>query len=112
MSEGRFTLHVYVYLTDAQRRKLLAAARTRDVEVSEIASEALARYLDELPELPPEPPHPTPEEIAHELAQRRAELARIRARRAAEGRHAPAWIDAYIADLESEIRRLEIAASY
>ena len=42
-----------------------------------------------------------------ELQQRRAELARLRARRETAGSRAPAWLHAYIAELEAEIRRLE-----
>lgn len=103
--EGLFTIPTRLYLTPAQRERLERLVRVQELDLAELVSQVFGDYLDALPDLPP-PAEPAPDRTA-ELAQRRAELARLHARRQAAGPAAPAWLHAYIAELEAEIRRLE-----
>jgi hypothetical protein len=74
------------------------------VDLADLLSEIVADYLDHQPDV--EPAAPARDDAA-ELRKRRSELASLRARRDAFGTGAPAWLNAYIAALESDIQRLE-----
>lgn len=108
MREGLFTIPTRLFLTLEHRRKLEALVLKQGVDLPELITELVVNYLDQLPDLEPEEvAEPPPLEVEAELQQRKAELRRLRARLATEGKHAPEWIKSYIADLESEIARME-----
>jgi hypothetical protein len=102
---GAYTVPTRLYLTAQQRLKLERLLRERQLDMAEVVSEIVAAHLDALPDAPPPPPAPA--DPAAELRARRGELARLRARRDAAGDTAPAWLHAYIAELEAEIRSME-----
>jgi hypothetical protein len=102
--QGMFTVPTRLYLTPEHRARLERFVRAHELDLAELVSRIVADYLDALPEVPPEEPAPNQ---AEELRRRRAELARLRARRDAAAPHVPAWLDSYITDLEAELRRLE-----
>lgn len=103
--EGLFTVPTRLYLTAAQRAKLLHLVREGKADLGDIVSQMVAAHLDAMPEVPTsQPEHRDP---SAELRKRRAELARLVAQRDARGPNAPAWLGSYIADLEADIRRLE-----
>lgn len=104
--QGAFTIPTRLYLTTEHRAQLERLVREQEVDLAEFVSQVVAEYLDRLPPLPDAPAPPEPDH-AGDLRLRRSELARLRARRDAAGSQAPAWLHAYIADLEAEIRRLE-----
>jgi hypothetical protein len=104
--EGTFTIPTRVFLSEEQRAKLQQLVLREGVDLPELLTELLARHLDALPEATPYAPAPAPAPRA-EIAAKRAELARLRARKQVSGADAPAWLDGYIADLEAEIRGLE-----
>jgi HPt (histidine-containing phosphotransfer) domain-containing protein len=107
--EGQFTIPTRVYLSDAQREKLFVLARDHGVDLPDLLTELLAAFLDHLPdeESPAAPASESDSDLAHEIGQRRAELRRLRARATVGGSAAPPWLARYIADLESELARLE-----
>lgn len=101
---GLFSIPTRLLLTPEQRVKLEALVRARDADLAELLSEIVGEYLD----AQPDPPAPAPPaDMGADLRTRRAELARLRARRDAAGSAAPAWLHAYIAELEAEVARLE-----
>lgn len=102
---GLFSIPTRLLLTPEQRVKLEALVRTRDIELSDLLSEIVGEYLDAQPDQPPAAAPPA--DTAADLRTRQAELVRLRARRDAAGSAAPAWLGAYIAELEAEIARLE-----
>lgn len=104
--EGAFTIPTRVYLSDAQRAKLQQLVLREGVDLPELLTELLARHLDALPDTPAPAPAPAPPDVA-DIAAKRAELARLHARKQASGGTALAWLDAYIADLEAEIRTMK-----
>jgi hypothetical protein len=93
-----------VYLTPEQRAQFDQLVRERKIELADLVTQSVAAYLDTLPSVPLEEPAPTP---APDLRERRTDLARLKARRDAAGADAPAWLHAYIAEMEAELRRLE-----
>jgi len=105
--QGAFTIPTRLYLSPEQRRRLDRLLRDQELDLAELVSEIVAGYLDALPEPPAPADAPPDEDRAATLRQRRAELARLRDQRDAAGAHAPAWLGAYIAELEAELRRLE-----
>ena len=104
--QGAFTVPTLLYLSTEHRARLELLVREQETDLAELVSQIVADYLDTLPPAPPQPPEAPPDHTA-ELRQRRGELARLRRQREAGGQDAPPWLDNYIADLESEIRRLE-----
>jgi hypothetical protein len=108
MSEGRFTIPTRVYLAPEQREKLLLLTREHDLDLPELLTELLASFLDHLPEYEhASTPADGESEDDIQLRQRRAEVRRLRARVVAGEDTTNAWLGDYIADLESEIGRLE-----
>jgi outer membrane protein TolC len=105
--QGMFTIPTRLYLTPAQRARLEQLVREQEVDLADLVSQIVGAYLDALPDAPPPPPTPIPDQ-AMELRQRRSELQRLRARYEAAGPDAPAWLGAYLAELEDEVRRLEL----
>ena len=104
--QGAFTVPTLLYLSTEHRARLERLVREQEADLAELVSQIVADYLDALPPAPPPQPEPPPDHTA-ELRQRRAELARLRRQREAAGPDAPPWLGNYIADLESEIRRLD-----
>ena len=103
--EGLFSIPTRLLLTPEHRAKLEAIVYAREVDLSDLLSEVVAEYLDAQADVQPRPAPAS--DTAADLRKRRAELARLRARRDAAGSAAPAWLIAYIAGLEAEIRRME-----
>jgi hypothetical protein len=103
--EGRYTISTRLFLTAAQRDRLQWLVLDEGMDLPELISELLGAYLDELPE-PVTAPEPSID-VTAELAQRRAELRRVRARQRDAGLDAPTWLAGYIAELEGDIARLE-----
>src|SRR5262245_21342372 len=101
--ESAVAIPTRLYLTPAARERIEQLIHERGVELADLISEVVAAYVDTLPQPPPEP---APDH-SQELRQRRAELARLRARRDASGAGAPAWLNEYIAEIEAEVHRLE-----
>jgi hypothetical protein len=91
-----------------QREKLLLLTREHDLDLPELLTELLASFLDHLPEYESaSTPAASESEADTQLRQRRAEVRRLRARVVAGEDTTNAWLGEYIADLESEIDRLE-----
>ncbi|NJO05701.1 MAG: hypothetical protein HC876_09365 [Chloroflexaceae bacterium] len=109
MSEGRFTIPTRVQVTAEQRERLYALLRQHDFDLTELLTELLASFLDHLPQIEQEQIEPPPDkdDLAREIRERRAELRRLQARAVIGGDTAPIWVSRYIADLESELARLE-----
>ncbi len=111
MAGGRFTIQTRVYLTAEQREQLFIMARDHGIDLPELLTELLASFLDHLPDYTSDeaPPMEEPDtsDIAQQIRQRRAEIRRLRARATAGGDAPPRWLKSYIADLESELARLE-----
>lgn len=106
--QGMFTVPTRLYLTPEHRAQLERLVRAHDLDLADLVSQIVADYLDALPDVSPDvPPEEPAPSLTEELRRRRAELARLRARKDAAGPHVPAWLDPYIADLEAELRRLE-----
>ncbi len=97
-------IHVRIYLTPAQRAAFEAHIEEHQTTLAALVSRMVADHLATLPLPPPAPPPPRPKA---DLAKRRADLARLKARRDEAGKNAPAWLHAYIAQMEVELRRLE-----
>ncbi|MFO7169715.1 MAG: hypothetical protein DIU80_016970 [Chloroflexota bacterium] len=94
------TLPARLYLTAEQRRELDRLVAESQVPLPDVLSQIVAAFLATVAD-PPEEPQPPPDPA--ERRRRRAELARLRARRDQAGGAAPAWLDAYIAELESDL---------
>jgi hypothetical protein len=103
--QGAAMIPTRLFLTAEARSRIEQVTREREIDVADLVSQIVAGYVDTLPAAAPVPA-PAAEPSA-DLRQRRAELGRLRARRDAAGSAAPAWLNAYIAELEAEVRRLE-----
>lgn len=103
--QGTFTVPARLLLTHEQRLKLEQIVRKEHADLAEVVSRIVCGYLDELPE--PEVISAGAPDRRTDIRQRRAELARLRARREAAGVSAPGWLNSYIADIEAELHRLE-----
>ncbi len=104
IQQGTYTISTRLFLTAEQRAKLEQLVRAERVDVADMVSTMVGTYLDTLPT--PENTAATSADRRMDTRQRRAELARLRARRDAAGTSAPTWLNTYIADLEAEIQRL------
>jgi hypothetical protein len=104
---GAFTIPTLLFLSPEHRVRLERLVRAQEIDLAELVSRIVADYLDGLPELPDIPAEPHEPDQATRLHQRRAELARLRAQHASAGPQPPAWLGAYIAELEADLRRLE-----
>lgn len=110
--QGQFTIQTRVYVNNEQREKLFVMARDHDLQLPELLTELLASFLDHLPDYAAQldlvpADEPTPDDVAAQIQQRRAEIRRLRARAMIGGDAMPAWLHRYIKDLESEIQQLE-----
>ncbi|MBC8162026.1 MAG: hypothetical protein H7Z42_12485 [Roseiflexaceae bacterium] len=103
--QGTYTIPARLFLTPEQRAKLDQLTRVERVDISELVTNVVGTYLDGLP-APEIVPNASTERSA-DTRKRRAELARLRARREAAGAAAPAWLSTYIADIEAELRQAE-----
>jgi hypothetical protein len=110
--QGKFTIHTRILLTDAQRERLFVLLREHSLELPDLLSELLGSFLDHLPgeaeEAAAEPPAAAPDDdaLSQEIAERRAELQRLRARATIGGDTAPEWLTRYVGELEQELDRL------
>lgn len=98
---GEFTIATRLHLSAEHSAQLAALVRARGENVADTVTAIVAAYLDSLPgpatDIPLRPP-PGPQE-----AQRlRHEISRLRAHQQAAGDEAPAWLQRYIDELESE----------
>lgn len=103
--QGAFTVPTRLFLSSEHRVRLERLVREQETDLANVVSQIVAEYLDALP-----PSTPQPEVASNnsaELRKRRAELGRLRGQQEAAGARAPAWLAAYITELEGEIRRLE-----
>lgn len=108
MSDGYFAVPCRLLLPLEQRDRLERYCRGRDQELSDVVSEIVLAYLDELPDhqlAAPLPPAVGPT-VAEQLRQYERDLRRLRMRRQQLGPMAPAWMDGYMADVEQEIANL------
>ncbi|MEM8531631.1 MAG: hypothetical protein AAGF95_12365 [Chloroflexota bacterium] len=103
--QGTFTIPTRLYLSDGHRELLERIVRQQRVDLSEWISDVVAEHLDTLTDVPPVSEDAEPD-LGEEIARRRAEIARLRARRKADGRKAPKWLDSYIDTLEEELGRM------
>lgn len=101
---GTYTIPTRLLLTAEQRTKLEQLVRAERVDVADMVSSMVGTYLDTLPT--PENAAATSADRRIDARQRRAEVARLRARRDAAGSSAPTWLNTYIKDLEAELQRL------
>ncbi len=107
MSDGRFTIPTRVYLTAAQRAKLDGLLRLAEQNLDVLLTSLLEEHLAAQPD-PPADPAPDPGDArAAELAGRRRELRRLRAKLNDPYNPPPPWLLTMAADLEAEIARLE-----
>lgn len=97
-------IHIRIYLTPEQRAAFEAHLARHQMTISALVSHIVADRLSTLPPPPPVSSSPKPK---IDLTKRRADLARLKARRDEAGKDAPAWLHAYIAQMEVELRRLE-----
>lgn len=107
MSDGHYTIPTRVYLSNRQRERLMLLLRDEQLDLADLLTELLASLLDHLPNPDPAAPPPDPAELEAQIASRRAELRRLQARARAGGERAPAWVLAYVVELEQELQRLE-----
>lgn len=97
-------IHMRIYLTPEQRAAFETHLAAHKMTLSALVSRIVADRLADMPAPPAAPPPPRPKA---DLSKRRADLARLKARRDEAGKDAPAWLHAYIAQMEVELRRLE-----
>ncbi len=118
MERGRYTIPSRVYLTGAQREQLMRLLREREIDLDDLLTELLESFLTVVPDEDPAAHAPpaaatgthTNADRAAELRRRRSELRRLRMRLASSSTDSiPPWMSGYLADLETEVRRLEAA---
>jgi hypothetical protein len=103
---GKFAVPTRVFLTAEQREKLFVMARDQGIDLPDLLTELLTSFLDHLPEQQAAAAE-EPADIAQQIRSRRAEIRRLRARATIGSDAMPPWLHGYIAQLESELRRLE-----
>lgn len=107
MSKGHFTIPSRVYLSAGQRMQLQFLLRQEERELDDLLTELLTNYLDGMPGPPAESAQALGSDLSEELRRRRQELRRLRPRLKDSHNPAPVWLVQMVADLESEIARLE-----
>jgi hypothetical protein len=106
MDEGRFTIPTRIYLTAEQRAKLDGLLRLAEQNLDVLLTNLLTEYLAGQA-APPVEPAPDPADTrAAEVASRRRELRRLRAKLNDPYNSPPPWLITMVADLEAEIARL------
>lgn len=103
--QGLFTIPTRLYLTLEQREQLEQVVVDQGIELPDLVSQVVVAYLGTLPALPPLAS--AVYDRAAEVRQRRVELRRLHARRSSLGAQTPGWFDAYIAELEGELREFD-----
>ena len=108
MSHGYFVLPCRLVLPTEQRERLERLCRARGQEISDVVSEIVLLYLDELPDTDLAEPRPAEvgPTLAEQLRQHQRELRRLRNSQQQLGPAAPAWLANYISDIEREIASL------
>ncbi len=110
-NDGRFVIPTRIYLTAAQRSQLERLLRQQEHDLPELLSELVVALLDQQPSPEPEPDRPPapadPAALQQQIAQRRAEMRRLKVRAVQGGGAAPAWVQQYLAELAQEVQRLE-----
>lgn len=100
--DGHFSIPTRLLLTATQRARLLALCRQQGRDLTDVVSAIVGAYLDGRDDLvlPPETPAPALQD--REALRRQVRRLRMEAQRL--GAAAPAWLHAYIAELEQELR--------
>jgi hypothetical protein len=106
MSDGHYTIPTRVYLTAAQRAKLDGLLRLSEQNLDVLLTGLLEAYLAGQSDPPAEPAPDPADARAAELAGRRRELRRLRAKLNDPYNAPPPWLITMVADLETEIARL------
>ena len=108
MSHGFFVLPCRLMLPSEQRERLERLCRARGMDISDVASEIVLAYLDELPDSDLAEPRPADvgPTLHEQLRQHQRELRRLRNSQQQLGPAAPAWLANYINDIEREIASL------
>jgi hypothetical protein len=107
MEDGRYTIPTRIYLTAAQRAKLDGLLRLAEQNLDALLTGLLESYLAGQADPPVEPEPDQADARAAELAGRRRELRRLRAKLNDPYNAPPPWLITMVADLEAEIARLE-----
>ncbi|MEI6778983.1 MAG: hypothetical protein WCK70_18945 [Chloroflexales bacterium] len=108
MNDGRYTIPTRIYLTVEQRTKLDGLLRLDEQNLDVLLTDLLVAYLAGHSDPPAETePDPTDARAA-ELAGRRRELRRLRAKLNDPYNPPPEWLITMVADLEAEIVRLSL----
>lgn len=101
LEEGRFSIPVRLLLTQLQRDRLHALCLAQGLDMVDAVTMIVGEYLDNRSDLEAPPAEPSP---AVDKRQIQRQIVRLRAQARSLGREAPAWLLAYIADLEQEAR--------
>ena len=107
--EPLWSLPSRIILPLPQRERLERLCRARNQEISDVLSDIVLAYLEELPDealAEPLPPAYEPT-LQEQLHQHERELRRLKIRRNQLGNAAPAWIDSYMNDILQEIDSLK-----
>ncbi|MBA3469032.1 MAG: hypothetical protein H0T53_05255 [Herpetosiphonaceae bacterium] len=108
MSDGYFVLPMRLILPAEQRERLERLCRGRQQEISDVVSEIVSAYIEELPDDQLADPRPEVQgpSVAEQIRQHERELRRLRMRQTQLGAAAPAWLANYVADIERELEIL------
>ncbi len=108
MSDGYFVLPCRLILPTEQRERLERLCRGRQQEISDVVSEIISAYIEELPDDQLADPRPEVQgpSVAEQIRQHERELRRLRMRQTQLGPAAPAWLANYVVDIERELELL------
>ena len=103
LEDGRFSIPIRLLLTQLQRDRLHALCLAQQLDIVDAVTMIVGDYLDTRSDL--ELPSATPPvEPAVDNRQIQRQIMRLRAQARTLGSDAPAWLLAYIAELEHEVR--------
>jgi hypothetical protein len=91
-----------------QRDRLERLCRGRQQEISDVVSEIVSAYIEDLPDDQLADPRPEVQgpSVAEQIRQHERELRRLRMRQTQLGSSAPAWLANYVIDIERELELL------
>lgn len=103
LEDGRFSIPIRLLLTQLQRDRLHALCLTQQLDIVDAVTMIVGDYLDTRPDL--ELPSSTTSVVPTvDNRQVQRQIMRLRAQARTLGSEAPAWLLAYIAELEQEVR--------